>query len=473
MVSSIGNGLPEGPAYFRWPEEAVVLEALSTMIPPKRIRGVLQATGRGEKRIRKLPAAAVVWLVIALGIWGDANVPAIWRRLTGMLRALLGAWRRKRPPVKSAFSEARRRLGAGPMRQLFRQTAGPMATAQTHGAFYRGMRMHAIDGVHLDIPDTAANAKAFGRPSTTRNGEWVAGGYPQILVVDLIEVGTHAIREALIRPATAAEPPVAHALLKDVGPGDLLLWDTGFYSYALLAGALGRGAHVLGRVPSGVILKAIKRLSDGSYLAKVYDTPYHRLTDRGGLVVRVIEYTLNDSARPGHQQRHRLITTLLDEKQYPALELICLYHERWEIEIANDELKTHQLARWVDLRSLTPWGVVQELYGVLLAYNAVRGLMHEAAMGEQIDPRRLSFLDSVRIIRDTISVMRDEPTACLPILYQGMLHLIAQCRLPQRENRINPRVIKKKMSKWPKKRPQHCRLPQPTKPFHEAVAMLN
>ena len=211
MVSDIGNGLPGSPADFPWPDGSVMLEALSTRIPPAKIKAVLEATGRREKRVRRLPASAVVWLVIALGLWGDENVPAIWRRLSGMLRALLGAWRRRPPPVKSAFSEARRRLGAGPMRQLFRQTAGPMATARTIGAFYKGMRMHAIDGVHLDIPDTPANAKAFGRPSTTRNGESVAGGYPQILVVYLNEAGTHAIREALIRPATASEKPAAHA----------------------------------------------------------------------------------------------------------------------------------------------------------------------------------------------------------------------------------------------------------------------
>jgi hypothetical protein len=262
-------------------------------------------------------------------------------------------------------------------------------------------------------------------------------------------------------------------MLKDVVRGDLVLWDIGFYSHAMMAEAVGQGLHVLGRVPSWVVLKPLKRLSDGSYLAKMYEDRHHRLSDRGGLLVRIIDYTIDDPARPGHRQRHRLVTTLLDEKEYSALELVCLYHQRWEIEIANDELKTHQLARWVDLRSLTPWGVVQELYGILLAYNAVRGLMHQAALAEQVDPRRLSFLDSVRIIRETVGVMRDAPTARLPIVYRGMLHLIGQSLLPPRENRINPRVTKKKLSKWPKKRPQHYRLPQPTKPFHEAVVLLN
>jgi len=472
-MDSIGHGRSASPAGFRWPEVAVVLEALSTRIPPQKIKAALAVTGRREQRVRRLPAVAVVWLVIALGIWSEANVSTIWRRLNGTLRALLRARERQRPPVKSAFSEARRRLGAAPLRQLFRQTGGPMATAQTIGAFYQGMRINVIDGVHLDIPDTPANAQAFGRPSTTRHGESMAGGYPQILVVYLHEAGTHAIREALIRRATAREQPAARALLQDVAAGDLVLWDSGFYSYALLAEAVRLGRPVLGPVPAHVVLKPRERLSDGSYLAKVYEDPHHRGADRGGLVVRVIEYTLDDPARPGHQERHRLVTTLLDPQLYPARELVCLYHERWEIEIANDELKTHQLARWVDLRSRTPCGVVQELYGVLLAYNAVRGLMHEAALAEQVDPRRLSFLDSIRIIRDTVADMRNAPAPNLPRLYQGMLLLIGQCRLPPRENRINPRVIKKKMSKWLKKRPEHYRPLQPTKPFKEAVVMLN
>jgi len=472
-MGSIGQGGPSAAAEFRWPEPSVVLEALSRRIPPERIAAVLEATGRTERRVRRLPAMAVVWLVICFGIWSEANVPTIWRRLGGTLRGLLAALDEQRPPVKSAFSQARQRLGAAPMRRLFRQTAGPMATAQTIGAFYKGLRMRVIDGLHLDVPDTPANAAAFGRPGTTRNGQSVAGGYPQILVVYLDEAGTHAILEALIRPANSNERPAAGALLKHLGAGDLLLWDSGFYSYPFLADAIRRGVHVLGRVPAHVVLNPIQSLSDGSYLAKVYPDRRHRLADRDGLVVRVLDYTLEEPARPGHRQRHRLVTTLLDEREHPAVDLICLYHERWEIEIANDELKTHQLARAVQLRSRTPCGVVQELYGVLLAYNAVRGLMHEAALAEQVDPRRLSFLDSLRIIRDTVADMRNARTEQLPILYRGMLKLIGQCRLPPRDNRINPRVIKRKMSKWPKKRPEHYRPPQPQKPFREAVVMLN
>jgi len=469
----IGQGRPEGPMGFRWPEESVLVEALTRTIRPEQIDAALGATQGKKRRIRRLPLVAVVWLVICLGVWGQDSVPTIWRRLRGTLRALLGALGGRRPPVKSAFTQARQRLGAAPMHRLLRLGARPIATAQTVGAFYKGMRIRAIDGVHLDVADVPANAAAFGRPSTTRNGQAVAGGYPQVLVVYLCETGTHAIEELVIRPGNSSEKRPARWLLRQVAADDLVLWDSGFYSFALLSQAMDQGVHVLGPVPAHVVLRPVQRLSDGSYLAQIYPTYYARQKDRDGRLVRVLEYTFDDPNRPGHGERHRLVTTLLDDKEYPGGELICLYHQRWEIELANDELKTHQLARRVDLRSRTPGGVRQEIYGVLLAYNAVRGLMHEAALAEQIDPRRLSFLDSLRIIRDTVADMRNAPTEQLPILYQGMLKLIGQCRLPPRDGRINPRVIKRKLSKWLKKRPEHHRPPQPTKPFKEAVVMLN
>jgi len=472
-MGSIGQGRPTTPRNFRWPEEPVVLEALAKTIPPELVDAVLASGGRKRRRIRRLPMVAVVWLVICLGIWSQDNIPTIWRRLRGTLRAAFAALAGRAPPAKSAFSQARQRLGATAMRRLFRQAGRPVAAEQTLGAFYKGMRIRAIDGVHLDVVDTPANASAFGRPSTTRNGEAVAGGYPQVLVVCLCETGTHAIQDVVIRPCNSGEKRPARWLLEQVSPGDLVLWDSGFYCYRLLADAMDREVHAMGPVPSNAVLQPVERLTDGSYLAKIYPTQYARQKDRDGRIVRVLDYTFDDPNRPGHGERHRLVTTLLDEKEYPARELICLYHERWEIEIANDEVKTHQLARAVDLRSRTPGGVRQEIYGVLLAYNAVRGLMHEAALAEQIDPRRLSFLDSLRIIRDSVTDMRNARTEQLPILYQGMLKLVGQCRLPPRDSRINPRVIKRKMSKWLKKRPQHYRPPQPVKPFGDAVVMLN
>ena len=163
---------------------------------------------------------------------------------------------------------------------------------------------------------------------------------------------------------------------------------------------------------------------------------------------------------------------LQDEHTYPAEELVVLYHQRWEIEIGNDELKTHQLDRPVPLRSRTPCGVLQEIYGILLAYNGVRYLMHEAALAEDIDPRRLSFIHAVRVLRETAPLMRAAPTVRLPALYNAMIRHIAQGQLPPRDNRVNPRVVKKKMSNFGKKRPEHYHLTQPQSPFEQSVVIL-
>jgi hypothetical protein len=471
-MGKIGQGRPQSTANVGGLSNALVLEALSRYVPPERMEAALARTGRREVRIRRLPAMAVLWLVIAIGLWGDLDIPAIWRQVAGTLRTLWLVARGQCPPCKSALSQARTRLGARPVRQLFVATAQPAATSQTRGAFYRGMRLLLIDGQKLSVPDTPANARAFGKPSTTRYGQEVLGGYPQVTTVRLVEAGTHLSVEALLKPAKAAEYPQAAALLKKVSPGDLVLWDRGYYGYSLLHDALDQGKQVLGRVSSQVILERVQTLPDGSYLADIYPRHQHKRRGARALRVRVMEYTLDDPDRPGQGARHRLVTTLLDADQFPALELIVLYHQRWEIEIANDEIVTHQLARPVDLRSRTPCGVVQEFYGTLLAHNAVRALMLQAATRLDIDPRQLSFMHAVRVIRETIPLLRAAPTAQLPGLFQAMLHHIGTGRLPPRDGRINPRVVKVKMSNFKKKRPADYHVRHPQRSFAESVVML-
>ena len=309
-----------------------------------------------------------------------------------------------------------------------------------------------------------------------RGGVTVQAGYPQAHVTRLIEVGTRLTIEALVKPQDANDHPSAPYLLNRCAAGDLVLWDCGFYSYKLVAQAVEQGTFVLGPVPCHAVLDPIERLGDGSYLAKVYPDCDCRKRDKGGVTVRVIEYTFDDPGRPGHGERHRLITTLLDAEAHPAAELVALYHERWEIEIANDEITTHQIARpaaGTELRSKTPAGVVQEIYGVLLAHNAVRGLMAEAASAVDVDPRTLSFMHAVRVVRETVPLMRAARTKLLPLLYAAMLGHIAQGVLPPRDGRINPRVVKVKMSNFAKKRPEHYHATQPTKPFVDSIVMLN
>lgn len=471
-MSSIGQGGPSSPLREEWPAPIVVLEALSQFVSARAIRSVLTQTDRHSRRIRRLPATAVVWLVIAIGLWTDLDIPAVWRQVVGTLRSLLLVADRKNPPSKSALSQARTRLGAGATRQLFVQTARPIAQTQTRGAFYKGMRLMGIDGVAMDIPDTPPNAAAFGRPTTRRDGQMIVAAYPKIHVILLAEIGTHMINEALAKRAKASEFPSIGALLKRVSPGSLVLEDRGFYGYKTVADARRRKIHILGRVPDHALLNRQEVLADGSYLTTIYPTTTDRRRQTNGQIVRAIEYTIDDRNRPGHGERHRLVTTLFEVDTYPGLELITLYHERWEIELGNDELKTHQLNRLVNLRSRTPNNILQELYGILIAYNAVRFFMHEAAISVDIDPRRLSFIHAVRVIRETAPLMRAAPTQRLPSIYSAMIQHIAEGRLPPRDNRINPRVVKRKMSSFPKKRPQHAHPPRPQISFLQSVVIL-
>jgi hypothetical protein len=247
----------------------------------------------------------------------------------------------------------------------------------------------------------------------------------------------------------------------------LLLWDRNFLSYKNVQQVLDRRAHLLARIKSNLVFEPIEVLPDGSYLAKLYPSAQHRRQDRGGLVVRIIEYTLDDPGREQAGQVQRLLTTLLDAREHPAAELVLLYHERWEEELAIDELKTHQQGRLV-LRSQTPAGVVQEIEGLLLAHYVVRCLMQEAAARQGLDPQRLSFVGALKVLRCRLPECPKSPYR-RQRWYESLLAEVGEEQLPERRNRVNPRVIKRKMSKWPKKRPHHRQHPQPTKPFAEAI----
>jgi hypothetical protein len=275
----------------------------------------------------------------------------------------------------------------------------------------------------------------------------------------------------LIKPCRCSEVTMAPTLLRHLQADMLLLWDRGFLSYRLVQQVLGRGAHLLARIKSNLVFRPLRRYKDGSFLAKLYASPRDRALNRDGIRVRIIEYTLDDPGRPGSGQTHRLLTTLLNARKHPATRLIELYHERWEEELAIDELKTHQRERPV-LRSETPAGVVQEIQGLLLAHYVVRVLMSEAARRQDLSPRRLSFTGSLKILRCRLpECPKSRPG--LQQWYEDLLAEIAEEVLPERRNRINPRVIKRKTSNWRKKRPEHRHSPQPTKKFRESVVILS
>ena len=390
-----------------------LLEALRGAIPDSAIDAAIAQAGAQEQRRRLLPSRLVVALVIAMGLWAREGLRDVLANLVEGLRAqdpvALGTWHL---PAKSALTQARQRLGPRPLIALFRRLAGPVATPATPGAFLFGLRLMAVDGTTLDLPDTPKNAHIFGRPGTDRG----PGAFPQLRLIWLVEAGTHVLCDVALRPFFRGEAPAARQLLRSVGPGMLLMWDRGLHSYEMLQAALTRGTHVLGRVGKALVLASEQTLPDGSFLACVYPTPTDRRHRRAGIRVRVIEYTIDDPARPGHGERHRLITSLLDPLSYPAATLAAEYHQRWEAETTTDEFKTHQADRRPSppIRSKRPREVVQEVYGLLLAHLAVRLTMFEAATVAGLDPDRLSFTGTLRILRRAVSrFQRGLPDAAL------------------------------------------------------------
>lgn len=235
---------------------------------------------------------------------------------------------------------------------------------------------------------------------------------------------------------------------------------------------VARGAAFLGLVPSRIRLPVVERLADGSFLSWLYPGTDSRRRGPVRLLVRVVEYTLTDPARSGAGKRHRLITSLLDPQTADSLALVCCYHERWENELLFDEVDTHQRQARQPLRSQKPVGVIQEIYGLLLAHFLVRTLLLEAATSVQLDPDQLSFSQAVRIVVAAFPDFQLIDPTDHPWRYAQLLADLARCRLPKRDNRINPRVVKRKMSKFPLKRAQHRHPPQPTTPFPLSIALL-
>jgi hypothetical protein len=408
----------------------------------------------------------VVWLVIGLHLYTSLTMSAVLNKLARGLRLL---W--PDPlialPTDSALAYRRYQVGARPLALLFHQVCQPIATQETRGAFLFGLRLMALDGTVEDVPDTPANAAVFGRHITERG----ASAFPQVQVVYLAECGTHVIIDAGFWPYHTSERVGGFRLLRSLREDMLVLWDRGFHDYEMIVATRRRNAHVLSRLPSHVKPQPLRTLSDGSILAALRPSDAHRRKQGERLLVRVISYTITDPSLPGYGETYRVLTTLLDPRQAPAHELACAYHERWEIELVVDELDTHQRLAGRTLRSLKPVGVIQELYGLLLAHYAVRVLMHEAALEADLDPDRLSFVHALEVVRDAVPEFQLVVPEQTPLLYMRLLHDIAAKRLPERRPRSNPRVVKRKMSNFKLKRAEHYQPPKPQGSFRDAIVV--
>jgi Insertion element 4 transposase N-terminal/Transposase DDE domain len=401
------------------------LGELTQQVPFEMVDAVLAETRAGQRRVRDLPARVVVYLLLAAGLFAELGYQQVWARLVAGLDGLPVAL-----PTSSALAQARRRLGVAPLAALFRLVAGPPAGASR----WRGLLVCAVDGTSMFVPDSPANLACYDRQTGTHGGS----GYPMLRLVAVVCCGTRAVVDAVFGSYRTGELSYLPRLLGCLRPGMLLLADRNFAVADLLNQLAGTGAHLLVRCKDNRRLPPIRRLSDGSWLARL-----------GDLQVRVIDADIVVSMRggPQHTGRYRLITTLTDHRTFAAHDLVTLYHQRWEIETAYLELKSTTLGGRV-LRARTPAGVDQEVYALLCAYQALRLAISDAISTDpHTSPDRASFTVALHTARDQIihaaGVIAETTIDLVGTIGRAVLANL----LPPRRTRVSPRVVKRAISK--------------------------
>lgn len=445
----------------------VALGALTGTFPARLVDEVVAAAGRAEQRVRLLPARLVVYFVLAMALFADADYAEVMRHLVEGL-AWQSGWRRAwTVPSTGGLAKARARLGVKPLRALFDRACVPITTPDTPGAFWRGLRLIGMDGTTLDVADTEDNLAAFGRPGSGR-GEGV-GAFPQLRLVGLAECGTHTCFAAALGSYATGEVTLAKELVDSLDKEMLVFADRNFLGHPLFS-AFAAKAELCWRAKKNTVLPVAERFADGSFRSEVVASDDKR-SRAHVLSVRVIEYTITDPGRPQAEDRYRLVTTLLDAEAYPADELAALYAERWEFESMLDEMKTHQRGSRVVLRSKSPDMVRQEIYGYLCTHYAIRALMAAAAHDQNVDPDRVSFTGALRAARRSV---HEGLGVAERAITTGLHAVITELRGQLNPHRLRAaaRVVKRKMSGYPVKRPQHRNHPQPTRAPADAVCIL-
>lgn len=397
---------------------------LTQVVPFEMVDAVLASAGGMQARVRDLPSRVVVYLLLAAGLFAELGYRQVWARLIAGLEGLSVA-----VPSSSALAQARRRVGSRPLRALFELLAGPAVGA----ARWRGLLVCAIDGTTMSVPDSAANLAVYGRQTGSHGGS----GYPLMRLVAVVACGTRTVIDAVFGPISVGETSYAPRLVGCLRPGMLLLADRNFAVRDLIAQIAVTGADLLIRCKDSRTLPQIGRCPDGSALSQL-----------GPVAIRVIDaeivVTLDGKHHTG---RYRLITTLLDHRRYPAVEMVKLYHQRWEIETAFLELKSTTLGGRV-LRARTPTGVEQEVYALLAAYQALRLVIADATTSQPtISPDRASFTVALHAARDQL-------IHAAGIIAQTTIDLVGKIGravltnlLPPRRTRVSPRVTKRAISK--------------------------
>ena len=429
------------------------IAALAKILSPTVVGETLAAAGKVAQRVRKLPPEVVTWLVVGMGLFRGLSIENVLARVGEGLGSVV-RWGAAELPCATAITHARDRLGWDVVRTIFRGLAEFLTKKHESVAAWRGHVVNVLDGSCFLVPDSAANDAEFGRPGTTRGG--ARSAYPSMRSVLVVGAWTHLIRHAVLGPYRVGELTLAAELVPDLEPGTVLLMDRAYFSYAWLAGIAARGVQFVVRAKLGsraLKLAKLRRLGNGDArgLLRIPPSLKRKRPDLpDALEVRVVTYTVKTR---GGRRTIKLVTSLLatKEKDYPADEIASLFRDRWEGELSFRELKTHQVEKRVAFRSKTPDRVRQEAWGLLVAYNCVRGLMAEAAEFKALQPRRLSFVDCLTRARAAVRTLAGRDPAGV---YEQLLADMATCVLPKRRvGRNCPRAVKIKMSNYPRKRP--------------------
>lgn len=395
------------PADDRLLTEVVGIGLLTKVFHRDLVDTIINETGRAERRKRLLPARVVLYFVLALTLYADQAYEEVMRRLVRGLSGLK-AWRGEWTiPSDSAISQARTRLGFEPFEALFNRAAVPVARPGAISAFFAGKRVVAIDGVVLTVPDSPANAAEFGYSGKENINQ---SAFPQVRMVTLTEVGTHATIGAALGGIRTGERALASEVIETYLRDDMLLVaDRGFYSYAMWRSTAATGADLLWRISDTLEVPVIEYLPDDSYLGDLVPPPKVKADlIKSGLVepgedlrirVRVIEYIVEGR---GETQTIRLLTSILDPDRAPGRALAAVYDERWEHELVFDEIKTHQMSPAKILRSKTPDLVKQEIWAHLLTHYAIRAFIADAAEDIGDDPDRYSYIRAIRLVRRSV-----------------------------------------------------------------------
>ena len=482
--------------------QQVPVPILHEVYPPELVREVLTSTKRWERRERKLNHLVLVYLLIAWTMLPLSSLSHALSRLTSASRWLSDRFAGQRVPTSGALSYRRKQLGVLPLRTLFQRAVRPLATQATPGAFLLGLHLMAVDGTLFEVADTPENARTFARPQQSHAAPPEAPAeaaclspFPQVRCVSLIEVGTHAVLDAIIAPSTVSEVCLARPLLTRLPPHRLVLMDSGFRSACLLEAVQMHGSHALTRLQAHDYPTPRVRLADGSYLVQVPRTSTRPL-QQPSLTLRIIEYRLDETLAaplaavrrsrshsgsrrlPTPDQVYRLATTLLDPQMAPAKDLAACYHERWEIEQVIDEHKEHQLVE-PRLVSKTPRSVLQEIYALFLGHYALRFWMSASARTAEpaLDVDRLSFTHAIEVLGTAFTlstVLASSAQERWRVSVWEDLREPSYLLLEHRRVRSYPRVVKASTTRFFRKHAQDVgfHVADHSKNWHEFILLI-